>query len=41
MEPLPLHDILITNRLVPYDSFAVWLHFASASRSSARRTGPL
>ena len=41
MEPQPLHDALITNRLVPYDSFAVWLHFASASRSSARRTGPL
>lgn len=39
MEPLLLPDILIDKRLVPYDSFAVWLHFASARRRPASRLG--
>jgi 8-oxo-dGTP pyrophosphatase MutT (NUDIX family) len=28
MEPLHLKDILIEKRVVPYDSFAVWMHYA-------------
>ena len=36
MDAKPLQDALITNRLVPYDSFAIWLHFASGSRPDGR-----
>lgn len=28
MEPLPIDDILLNRHVVPYDLFAVWLHYA-------------
>jgi 8-oxo-dGTP pyrophosphatase MutT (NUDIX family) len=34
MEPMLLPELLIERRLVPYDSFALWLHFASGRRGS-------
>jgi 8-oxo-dGTP pyrophosphatase MutT (NUDIX family) len=41
METFGLSDILMDKRVVPYDSFAVWLHYADRlRRSSASRSGP-
>jgi 8-oxo-dGTP pyrophosphatase MutT (NUDIX family) len=28
MQPLAIADILLSKRVVPYDSFAVWMHYA-------------
>lgn len=35
MKPLHLTDILIEKRVVPYDSFAVWMHYAWRQRATA------
>ena len=35
MEPLPLDDILLNRRVVPYDAFALWLHYAGRTRQKA------
>jgi hypothetical protein len=33
MEPLTIADILLNKRVVPYDSFAVWMHYARRQRA--------
>jgi 8-oxo-dGTP pyrophosphatase MutT (NUDIX family) len=33
MEPLDIADILLNKRVVPYDSFAVWMHYARRHRT--------
>jgi 8-oxo-dGTP pyrophosphatase MutT (NUDIX family) len=41
MEVLGLPDILMDRRVVPYDSFAVWLHYADRwGRNTAPRSTP-
>jgi 8-oxo-dGTP pyrophosphatase MutT (NUDIX family) len=35
MEPLPLDDILLNRRVVPYDAFALWLHYAERMKRRA------
>ncbi len=35
MEPLPLDDILLNRRVVPYDAFALWLHYAERTKQKA------
>jgi 8-oxo-dGTP pyrophosphatase MutT (NUDIX family) len=32
MEPLALDDILLNRQVVPYDAFALWLHYAAQVR---------
>lgn len=32
MEALPLDDILLNRRVVPYDAFALWLHYAQRTK---------
>ena len=35
MEPLGLADVLLNWRVVPYDAFALWLHYAGRPNSSS------
>jgi 8-oxo-dGTP pyrophosphatase MutT (NUDIX family) len=39
MEPLDIADILLNKRVVPYDSFAIWMHYARHHRGSRRAEG--
>jgi len=36
MEPLPLDDLLLNRRVVPYDAFALWLHYAEHTKQRAQ-----
>jgi len=36
MEPLDIADILLNKRVVPYDSFAVWMHYARRHRDASK-----
>jgi len=36
MEPLVLGDILVDKRVVPYDAFALWLHYADGRSGRAQ-----